>query len=127
MTDPKLPADARGFIQACIPDVDAAELLLFVARERAQLHSLRKLTAHLKHAELNEAAVERYVHGFMQCGLVEREGDAYRFARSASRYDGVLVELGRLYNEQPVTLVRMIYAPKDDRLRAFADAFKIKR
>ena len=127
MTDLKLPADVRSFIQACIPDVDAAELLLFVARERPQAHSLRKLTAQLKHAELTEAAVERYLSGFVQCGLFEREADAYRFAPSASQYDAVVRELGRLFNEQPVTLVRMIYAPKDDRLRAFSDAFKIKK
>jgi hypothetical protein len=127
MTRPKLPADVRGFIQACIPDVDAAELLLYVARRRAHAHSLRDLAGSLVHAELDEAAVERYVSGFMQCGLIEREADAYRFARSASQYDAQLTELGRLYNEQPVTLVRMIYAPKDERLRAFSDAFKIKR
>jgi hypothetical protein len=127
MTDPKLPADVRGFVQACIPDVDAAELLLLVARERAHAHSLRKLTAKLEHADLDEAAVHRYVSGFMQCGLIERQGDAYRFAPSASQYDAVLHDLARLYNEQPVTLVRMIYAPKDERLRAFSDAFKIKK
>jgi hypothetical protein len=127
MTHPKLPADVRGFIQACIPDVDAAELLLFVARERAHALTLRKLAAKLKHAELDELAVERYLAGFIQCGLIEREEHAYRFAAAASEYDAILAELGRLYNEQPVTLVRMIYAPKDDRLHAFAEAFKIKR
>lgn len=127
MIDPQLPADVRGFIQACVPDVDAAELLLFLARERGRSHSVRKLGSKLSSSELNQAAVERYVSGFVQCGLVENEKDVCRFAASASRYDALLAELGRLYNEQPVTLVRMIYAPKDDRLRAFSDAFKIKR
>jgi len=127
MTIPKLPADVRGFIQACVPDVDAAELLLFVAKERGQAFSLRKLAAQLKHSRLDEAAVARYLGGFVHCGLVEQGESAYRFAPAAAEYDPVLSELARLFNEQPVTLVRIIYAPKDDGLRAFAEAFKIKR
>ena len=63
----------------------------------------------------------------MHCGLVEKQARAYRLSEAAREYDGVLSELGRLYNQQPVTLVRMNYAPRDERLRAFADAFKIKR
>jgi len=127
MTDSRLPGDVRGFIQACIPDVNAAELLLLVASHREQALSVRKIAANLKHSGLDEAAVERYLAGFVHFGLIDQEGNAYRFATSASQYDALLSELTRLYNEQPVTLVRMIYAPKDDRLRAFAEAFKIKK
>ena len=127
MTGLKLPADVRGFIQACVPDVDAAELLLFMSQRGEHTFTARKLAGSLTNSELSEGVIQRYLAGFAQCGLVESVGDAYRFAISASEYNPILVELARLYNEQPVTLVRMIYAPKDERLRAFADAFKIKK
>jgi hypothetical protein len=32
-----------------------------------------------------------------------------------------------VYNERPVTLVRVIYSPKDDKIRSFADAFRLKK
>ena len=122
-----MPGDVRGFIQDCIPHVDAAELLLILTRDKGRAFSVTELTCELKHSDLSEAAVEKYLATFMECGLIAREHGTYRLAPVTPEYDDILTELGRLYNEQPVTLVRMIYAPKDDRLRAFADAFKIKK
>ena len=34
--------------------------------------------------------------------------------------------LARAYKERPVTLIRMIYALRDQRIRSFADAFRLK-
>ena len=127
MSEPRLPVDIRGFIQVCIPHVDAAELLLVLVREPGRALGLRTLAARVQHSELTDAALERYLAGFIECGLVERDEDTYRLAPTAAQYHAILTELGRLYNEQPVTLVRMIYAPKDNRLRAFADAFRLKK
>jgi hypothetical protein len=127
MTDAKLPDDLRVFIHECIPHVDAAELLLLLARDAARAFAPTELKYELKHSGISVATLERYLLRFSELGLVARENNTYRLAPDASEYGRVLAELGRLYNEQPVTLVRMIYAPKDERIRAFADAFKLKK
>jgi hypothetical protein len=57
---------------------------------------------------------------------VHEEG-RYRLGPAAPEYEVILATPARLYNERPVTLVRMIYAPKEERIRAFADAFKLKK
>jgi hypothetical protein len=35
--------------------------------------------------------------------------------------------LTRVYNARPVTMVRMIYTLRDEKIRSFADAFRIKK
>jgi len=35
--------------------------------------------------------------------------------------------LARAYNERPVTLVRIIYALRDSRIRSFAEAFRLRK
>ena len=121
-----MPDDLRGFIHECIPHVDAAELLLLIAAHSRGL-TIAEICRTLQHSDLSEAALERYLARFGELGLVACSEDRYSLAPDASKYSAVLAELRRLYNEQPVTLVRMIYAPRDERLRAFADAFKIKK
>jgi hypothetical protein len=39
----------------------------------------------------------------------------------------VVTQLAKVYNERPVTLIRMIYALKDTKIQSFADAFKIRK
>jgi hypothetical protein len=35
--------------------------------------------------------------------------------------------LAQAYEERPVTLIRLIYALRDSKIRSFADAFKLKK
>lgn len=127
MTQPDIPENLRGFIHDCIPHVDAAEVLLALSAEPARAFTLGELLEKLRPAEVSEATVQKYLARFESCGLVAHEDGAYRFTPSSSECVIAVSALAKLYNERPVTLVRMIYAPKEDPLRAFADAFKIKK
>lgn len=127
MTSPDLPDNLRAFIHDCIPHVDAAEVLLLFAKEPARAFVLPELIERLRPAVVSEATVRRYLTRFEAVGLVAHEDGGYRFTPSTPEYEAAVRALEKLYNEMPVTLVRMIYAPKDDPIRAFADAFKIKK
>jgi hypothetical protein len=126
MTPADLPENLPGFIHHCIPHVDAAEVLLLLARNPARALALRELVDMLRPAGISEVTLQRYLAWFEACDLVAHEHGAYRYEPPSSRCELLVHALAKLYDERPVTLVRMIYSPKADRIRAFANAFKIK-
>lgn len=129
MEDVEFSDEFCGFIQRAVPAVDAAEFLLFVA-DRPDLwldlgESVRKLKPGVN---ITEVDAGRYLDAFGDYGLVERgEGGKFRL-RTA---DPVLMEhlrtLAQAYEERPVTLIRVIYALRDSRIRTFAEAFKLRK
>lgn len=128
MSDPDFPEDLRSFIQETIPTVDAAELLVALARKREEHHQVPALLETMRPTALTEPAARRYLVHFQSRGLVEQKGDgSYQYVPANVELDSAVTALTRVYNERPVTLVRMIYAPKDEKIRSFADAFRLKK
>jgi hypothetical protein len=127
MTSPEHNDALRNFIRDCVPNVDAAELLLLLARSSERDFGLTELAQRLRPAEVPEPTLKKYLSDFIDCGLVAQSDAGYRFSGASPELSGVVDALARLYNERPVTLVRMIYSLREERLRAFADAFKLKR
>jgi hypothetical protein len=41
--------------------------------------------------------------------------------------EGYVRTLAQAYEERPVTLIRLIYALRDSKIRSFADAFKLRK
>lgn len=116
------------FLQASVPSVDAAELLLLLARKPERWWSAAELVAALSPAPLAEADAARQLEAFAAAGLVARRADQRAQYRPA---DDVLAAhvttLAQAYGERPVTLIRVIYALRDGKIRSFADAFRLRR
>ena len=128
MSDPDFPEDLRSFIQETIPTVDAAELLVALARERGRQFQIAALLEAMRPTAVTEPAARRYLAHFQARGLVAHETDnGYQYAPATPELDAAVCALTRVYNERPVTLVRMIYAPRDEKIRSFADAFRLKK
>jgi hypothetical protein len=125
--NPEFPEGLRTLIRECIPGVDAAELLLLLARAPEVTFELGTLISSLRGTDLSEASACAYLARFEACGLVAEEQGRYRFSAGDEQVREWVSVLERLYNERPVTLIRTIYALREDRPRAFADAFKIKK
>jgi predicted ArsR family transcriptional regulator len=128
MTDPDFPEELRAFIRDHITDVDAVELLLLLARDRDRTYDIAALVADLRPSAITEMAVRKHLAVFEERGLVtsSKEGRC-RYSPVRPELDAVVRALSRVYNERPVTLVRMIYALKDEKIRSFADAFRLKK
>ena len=127
MTQSDLPESLGAFIHDCIPHVDAAEVLLLLARDPERAHTLGEIVDGLRALEIGEATAKKYLTRFQACGFVTQTDGAYRYTPESADRQSCVSALGKLYHEMPVTLVRMIYAPRPDPLREFADAFKIKK
>jgi len=126
--DPDFPQELRSFIQDTIPSVDAAELLVLLAHDPQREYSVRAAVEAMRPTAVTEPAARRYLLHFLARGLVSAaKEDSYRYDPASPEHDTMVRALTRVYNERPVTLVRMIYAPKDEKIRSFADAFRIKK
>ena len=117
------------FLQHSVPTVNAAELLLLLFNDTERARSARELAAQLEPlASLSAPEIDKHLDLFQQRGLVVRLDDARAQFRPASAdLEAHVRTLARLYNERPVTLIRVIYALRDTKIKTFADAFKIRR
>jgi hypothetical protein len=107
MEDADFSDEFCRFVQSSLPSVEAAELLLGARRDPGQALEPGK------HAE-----------GLRAAGLLD---ETLRY-RPASEALGVHVEvLAQAWEERPVTLIRLIYALRDGKIRSFADAFKLRK
>jgi hypothetical protein len=128
MTDPDFPQALRAFIQDTIPNVEAAEVLLLLARDRRATLQLERIVEGLRSTALDPGAVKRYLARFQERSLVVQLKDgAYQFDPASPALDEVVRALAKAYNERPVTLVRLIYSLKDEKIRSFSDAFRLKK
>ena len=126
--DPDFPEALRAFIREHIVDVDAAELLLQLAREPGREYDVPSLLGALRPTAISDATARRHLGLFEERKLAvsAREG-FYRYSPVSQEVDDCVQALMRVYNARPVTMVRMIYALRDEKIRSFADAFMIKK
>lgn len=124
--DPDFTDDFCGFLQRSVSGVDAAELLLLLAKDSQRWWEIGALHAELAAVTaLSESDVSRYLDTLQQAAVVTRDDTRARFRPSPS-HDAHVATLGRLYVERPVTLFRVIYALRDTKIKTFADAFKLR-
>jgi hypothetical protein len=119
------PAAVSRLIAECLPNVDALDLLMLLLEEPHRASTGSELVARKRSIGLTEARVRKHLDAFVACGIVtEHEG---RYGCALTTDHEPLRELVRMYNERPVTLIRAIYARSDERIRAFSDAFDVRR
>ena len=108
--------------------MEAAEVLLLLARERHAALGIDAVVAGLKPTTVEAAQVRRYLAVFEERRLVAQAADdTYRYAPASDALEHVVRGLAKAYNERPVTLVRLIYTLRDENIRSFSDAFRLKK
>ena len=128
MEDAQFSDEFCRFLQTTVPSVDAAELLLLLARDPARSWSAGEIVAALKPAPLTELDVTRTLDTFLVRGVIAQGADRrVQYRPGSDELDGYVRTLAQAYSERPVTLIRVIYALRDSKIRSFADAFKLRR
>jgi hypothetical protein len=129
LEDSAFSDDFCAFLQGSVPSVDAAELLLALARDPQRAWLAGELARSLRpHSTVSDADTQRYLEQFQAAGLVTTAPDGRRHYRPAGETLAAHVDMLALaYKERPVTLFRVIYALRDLKIQSFADAFKLKR
>ncbi len=113
-----------AFVGTHFNSVWALELLLLIKRDRGKGRNLADLVAELRSSPL---AVSRGLSDLKAAGLVTESADGlHDFEPVTSYHEQLAVEIERIYALKPMTLVKVIAAEPNEKLRIFSDAFKLK-
>lgn len=117
------------FIQTTVPTVDAAEVLLALAAQPERWWDAAQLAEALRPSStLTTGAATRHLETFHARGLLAAEPpDRFQYRPASEDLAAQVVTLAQAYTERPVTLIRIIYALRDAKIRSFAEAFKVRR
>ncbi len=125
MEDVEFSDEFCRFLQAAIPAVDAAELLLVFHRRPEAGFSAQEAVAKLGPG-IAPGDADKYLRAFSERGLLALSEGKYRYRADSG--DARHVEtLSAAYLQRPVTLIRVIYALRDSKIQTFADAFKLRK
>ncbi len=122
----EFPEDLVRFIRQALPSYRAAEVLIRVAREPARAWLPEDVVAEIP--GLAAEGVRADLEHFAREGLVQAEAeDRFRYAPRSEELAASVARLVEAYDRRPVTLVRVMDSLATDRIRSFADAFRLKR
>jgi hypothetical protein len=125
MEDFEFLDDFCAFIQSEIPTVGAAELLLVFHRKQEEAITIEEVMAKLGPG-IGAGEAAQYLNRFHGRGLLSSENERFRY-RKESELTAQVDKLALAYVQRPVTLIRIIYAFRDSKIKSFADAFKLRK
>lgn len=111
------------FVQAAISSVCALETLLLLRNARQRSFSAEQLVRELRSSDL---AVAQALAQLQKSELIEADADGgYRYQQASERLDAICERLESLYERKPVKIVHAILEAPDEKLRTFAEAFRL--
>lgn len=125
--DDKFPDDIKRFVGERIPSVEVLEILLLVfadpQEEWSALEVSRKLCTSVNSARsrLQELEAAKVLLS------INTEPVKYRFHRENAPMFSLVGELERIYKERRVSVISLIYSKPAEPLRAFSDAFRLRK
>jgi hypothetical protein len=123
--DPDIPQDVREMIQRHLATMDHVELLMVLRAGREESFSVATLAEQIRKPE---ELVQLCLEALAGAGLAAEISDGtYRYAAREAMLDATAEAVVRLYNERPVTLVRLLYERPPTAVNTFADAFKLRK
>lgn len=129
MARSSLPLPLRSFIQEHIHSINELETLLFLFEKRPAFWRIGDVSRQLRTSEESTA---RVIEGLLTKGFLVEEteaGGARRFAfRPAIAETSDLVrDLAEAFKIYRIRIIETIFAQPDEPLRAFVDAFKLRK
>ena len=126
MEDADFSDEFCRFLHANVPSVQAAELLLLLASDPAA--ALRPKEAAERLSAVSEAEAAKILQALHANGLAMAGVDqSYQYRPASEALEAHVGVLAQAYEERPVTLIRIIYALRDSKIRSFADAFRVRK
>jgi hypothetical protein len=123
-----LPEDVCRFLGENIESIDQLEVLRVLGEGPAREWTAAALAAEVQGPPADMA---EHLAALARRGLIatERRGAeaVWRYAPASPELDGIVGRLLKCYRERPVSMIKLVYAQAADPLRAFADAFRLRK
>jgi DNA-binding MarR family transcriptional regulator len=117
----------RQFITDHVESVMQLEVLLLLAAQPGKVWTATELAQQLR---IDEAWVDAQIRGMGARGLVgvaEGPPPQFRYDPRAAELGQAVAELAQAYADRRVTVIGLIFSKPVDKLRSFADAFRIRK
>lgn len=125
MTDQEISEDVQQMIQRHLATMDHVELLMILRGSREDSFTLQQLAEEMRKPT---QVVELCLDSLTRAGLAAQISDGtYRYAGREETLDRTADDVVKLYNERPVTLVRLLYERPPIAVNTFADAFMLRK
>jgi hypothetical protein len=113
-----------AFLRAHIRSLWALELLLLLARDRGKAWQPSDLVREMRSSPV---AVGEALRNLQSAGLAASDADnRYRYSPASAELDALASGIAQAYSVRPSAVVKAIVTAPDDKLRIFADAFRLK-
>jgi predicted ArsR family transcriptional regulator len=119
--------EARRFIAEYITSVAQLEMLLLLRTNPQQEWSVEELSRELR---IEPAWASSQLRNLCDAGLLhceEREKPTYCYRPRTAELDGAAAAVAQAYLLHRVSVVELIYSDSNSTIRAFADAFKLRK
>lgn len=119
--------DVRRFIASHITSVAQLELLLLLRAHPEKYWSCEDAAKQLYvSAEVTASLLARMA--FQQLlRAAENQSPRFKYAPASAQLEQVVNRLADLYEQRRVTVISLIYSEPIDKLRSFADAFRLRK
>jgi len=127
LDDPGISQDVRNLIVERIDSVVQLELLLLLQANAGRAWTAAEVAQELRiepswaTGQLGELA------GRGLLAPAPDAPDAFRYAAQSSALDAAVVQLTKDYAQRRVTVITLIFSKPVDKLRTFADAFRLRK
>ena len=115
----------RRFINGHISSVAQLEILLLLQTNPQQKWTVEQIVHELR---TGVAGTQQEVNLLSRSGLLQQEGpDRYFYSPSTPELHAAAVAVAQAYLIRRVTVIGLIFAKPPDSLRAFSDAFRLRK
>ncbi len=122
------PEDVTKFMNENVETIDQLEILRILGEDRGKEWDFVALASEV---QATPQAVRAHLMAMNARGLLmttTRGADlGCRYGASTPELENMVGRLLQMYKERPVTMIKMVYERAKDPLRAFADAFRIRK
>jgi len=121
-----IPPRVRQFIADHVDSVMQLEVLLLVAAGPQRAWTAKDLAELLR---IDPAWVDTQLRAMAAGGLLAQQADpaTFRFEPRTADLAQAVDELAKTYADRRVTVIGLIFAKPIDKIRSFADAFRIRK
>jgi hypothetical protein len=132
VVDDGIPARVKQLITEHVDSVMQLEVLLLLAGEGGQAPRLWTAAELAQQLRVDAAWVEATLRGMAGRGLVAVTDTAaaapqFRYEPRTPELAASVNELAAAYADRRVTVIGLIFAKPTDKLRSFADAFRLRK
>ena len=127
MTDPNLPPRVQRFVKQHIDSIEKLEVLLLLRANPGRPWTAAAVAGELR---IMETSAQGRLDDLTARGLLAHEGGtppSYRYAPISGEDAQAVTELASTYAQRRVSVITFIFSQPQDRLRSFADAFRIRK